>query len=290
MIRAARLSAIEDLLRERHVLSTAQLAEELKVSSATARRDLQHLDEAGRIDRVFGGAQLRTTGSGRSGGSFGNDGSSSTAPEEPANAGESAASDAGDPDDQGRDDPFDEVLARNSAAKRAIASAAVELIRDGETVFIDAGTTTYEFARLLASRSLTVVTNSLGIVSLLGEAEGIDLIVLGGAYNREYRSTQGKSVRDALGTLLIDRAVIGCAGITESGEIRDTDQRGAAVKLAAIGRAGSAMLLADASKFPGRGAYTALDLTQITEIVTDKPLSAALTALAEVDTTEVHLA
>ncbi|MCI1748938.1 MAG: DeoR/GlpR family DNA-binding transcription regulator [Acidipropionibacterium sp.] len=269
MIQAARLTAIEELLRERSVLSTGEIAGTLGISAATARRDLRSLDDAGLIERVFGGARLRDAG----------------ASEKDPGMGQSPGGDV-----RGRvlDEPFDEVLARNSEAKQAIARTAAGLIEDGETVFLDAGTTTYELARLLRQRSLTVATNSLGIVNLLGEAERIDLIVLGGVYNREYRSMQGGSVRDGLRSLLIDCAVIGCSGVTDDGEVRDTDERAAQVKAAAVHRATQSVLVADASKFPGTGAFTALSLGSITHIVTDTGLSPELAKLTQLESTEVH--
>lgn len=300
MIRIARLSALEALLRERTVLSTQEIAELLGVSTATVRRDLDALEANGAIERVFGGARLHparadavpsvephaeqgaaapigAAAAGSASGATG--GAASTAPDS------SPVSDhATGP---AIDDPFAEVLSRNSEAKQALAAAAAALIHDGQTLFVDVGTTTYEFARQLIGRELTVITSSLGVVDLLGASPGIDLIVLGGDYNREYRCTQGIEVERALGALHIDRAVLGCAGISDKGIVRDTDTRQAAVKRAALRAASSSLLLADASKIPGTGAYSAIDLAAVDAVVTDQPLPAPLAEHAAAHSTEV---
>jgi DeoR/GlpR family transcriptional regulator of sugar metabolism len=68
------------------------------------------------------------------------------------------------------------------AQKEAIGEAASLLVQDGQTVFIDAGTTTIELAkRLQDRRGLTVVTNTLRVLTLLADSPGINVIGLGGS-------------------------------------------------------------------------------------------------------------
>lgn len=315
VIKAARISAIESLLRQHGVLSTQQLADALGISTATVRRDLDGLDADGGIERVFGGARLRGEGADAAGtttsvpagvpGMQSAPGSSGAArgpgtgsvPGTAAVAGTAAVpgpaagvhADGSAALPSAADEPFDEVLTRNAENKRSIARRAAELISEGETVFIDVGTTTYEFARLLVDHTLTVVTNSLGVVNVLSGAEGIDLIVLGGTYNREYRCTQGPGVSDVLDSLEIDRIVLGCSGISDRGAIRDTDARQASIKRTAARTGGETMLLADSSKFPGIGAYTALSIEGMDRLVTDSEPPQALRDLCEDSSTEVVL-
>lgn len=248
VIRAARLTAIEDLLEQHQVLSTTELADELGVSVVTVRRDLDDLDGSGRIERVFGGARLV--------GQPGQDRLS-------AYVGPGAA--AADVVDE----PFDHVLARNAATKRSLARAAAQLVAEGETVFLDIGTTTFELARALAGRRLTVVTASLGVVDVLGPSPDVELVVLGGDYNKQYRCTEGPSVVQALATLQIDRVFLGCSGISDRGMVRDTDAGQVAIKRAAVRCGAPVTLLADASKLPGVGVYSALDLALVDQLVTD---------------------
>lgn len=274
MIRVARLDAIESMVREHHVVSTQQIADALAISGTTVRRDLEDLVGANRVERVHGGARAKK------------DASRNRSVEDGASVASTSSAES-EPIDGGIDDPFHEVLSRNSAVKQALAQAAAEQIEDAQTLFLDIGTTTYELARLLVGRQLTVVTSSLGVVDLLAAESQVKVVVLGGEYNREYRCTQGPSVLDGLRDLHIDCAVLGCAGITETGVVRDTDSRQAAVKRAAVAASGAAVLLADSSKIPGVGAYTALELSAMDRLITERPLPAALQDLCTASDTEV---
>lgn len=270
MIRAARLEAIENMVVTHHVVSTQQIAAELAISGTTARRDLEDLVAAGRVDRVHGGAR------------------SLTAPAAPAAEGQRPP--AGSPAEDeaaGVDDPFHEVLRRNSRIKQALAEAAAPEFTDGQTLYLDIGTTTYELARRLMHLDLTVVTSSLEVIQLLSAAPQVKLVVLGGEFNRDYRCTQGPRVLEGLTDLHIDCAVLGCAGITESGVVRDTDSRQATIKRAAAAASSRTVLLADASKIPGIGPYTALDISDVDRLVTEGPLPTALHELCTAADTEV---
>src|SRR5690625_3234103 len=296
MIRVARLDAIEGMVREHRVVSTQQIAETLGVSGTTARRDLDDLVAARRVERVHGGARL-PTGAGRPPDVDTSDPHRDTArdPRDPDSSAQvrepgsamTATLESAD-DEETVDDPFHEVLSRNSEVKQALARVAAGRVQDGQTLFLDIGTTVYELARLLADRRLTVVTNSLGVVELLSTAPHVDLVILGGEFNREYRCTQGSSVLTELSALHIDIAALGCAGITDSGIVRDTDPQQAAVKRAAASSSGRSLLLADSSKVPGIGAYTALELGDIDRLITNDPLPAPLQDLCNASATEVE--
>ncbi|WP_157773319.1 DeoR/GlpR family DNA-binding transcription regulator [Brachybacterium vulturis] len=270
MIRVARLDAIEFMLHKQKVVSTHEIVDVLGVSGATARRDLDDLVAEGRVERVHGGARLPEH-------------------EDEADPAPGAVPDedlsAEEPPEV--DELFHEVLARNSAVKRALARAAAALVGDGETLFLDIGTTTYELASCLVGRQLTVVTNSLGVVDALSASQRGNLVVLGGEYNREYRCTQGRSVQQELRELHIDRAFLGCAGITDLGVVRDNDARQAVIKQAAAECSGETTVLADSSKIPGIGAYTALELASVDRLVIDRPLPTALARLCADASTEV---
>lgn len=236
MLKEVRQQAILDHLRQRQVESTAALVAALGVSAATIRRDLDELVEAGLVTRVFGGAKLTTT------------------PEIV-------------------DEPFDEVLPRNSAAKRAIARIVAAQLPPGSTVFLEAGTTCWEVAKAAQHLELTVVTNSLRIADLLLPCRGVELILLGGRLNREYLCTQGATPVAEIGNLLIDIAVIGCSGVGDRHVLRDTSQQERDIKHALRSSSSQVILVADHEKFPGIGAYTALGLDQVDLLVTDRPLA-----------------
>lgn len=270
VIRVARLDAIESMLQEQKVVSTHEIVDVLGVSGATARRDLDDLVAEGRVVRVHGGAKLPEH-----------------VEEDPSSLDAEAPEGSTPHEGAEVDEPFHEVLTRNSALKRTLARAAAALVADGETLFLDIGTTTYELARCLLDRPLTIVTSSLGVVDALSASQRGKLVVLGGEYNREYRCTQGRSVQDELRELHIDHAFLGCAGITELGVVRDNDARQAAIKRAAAECSGETTVLADSSKIPGIGAYTALELASVDRLVIDRPLPTALARLCADASTEV---
>lgn len=257
MIKAARLSEIENLLRDHAVLATQEIADALDVSTATVRRDLDALSSTGRIERLFGGARIISrervpieTASGVIGGGFG----------------------GGDERAIAVDEPFDQVAARNAESKARLAHAAAAMVRPGDTIYLDIGTTASGIAGFLTAHDLTVATSSLSIVDRLAGREGVDLILLGGEFNAAYRCTQGATVERELRALQVDRVFLGCSGISERGAVRDTDAVQARVKRAAVATGAEVILLADSTKLPGTGAHQALDLSDISRLVTDATL------------------
>jgi DeoR/GlpR family transcriptional regulator of sugar metabolism len=94
---------------------------------------------------------------------------------------------------------------------------AAELIQDGETILLDGGTTTFQVARNLMTRSLQVVTNSLPIANLLGSAANIELIFVGGYIYPRTGVALGPITRQVLAGLHFSRLFMGAAGITEEG-------------------------------------------------------------------------
>ena len=244
-MKEARQRALLGQLREHQVASTAALSDALGASAATVRRDLDELSSLGLIVRVFGGARLASE----------------------------------DPLGEKVDDPFDEVLARNDAGKQAIARLVAQRITPGSTVFLESGTTTYHVATELQAAELTVVTNSLRIADLLTSASGVELIMLGGHINREYMSTQGTATTSELANLQIDVAVLGCSGVGRRAVVRDTDPRGREIKRAACKQASLVILVADPEKFPGIGAYNAIDIADVDLVVTDLPIPGSFPSL-----------
>lgn len=251
MIKAARLSEIENLLRSHAVLATREIAESLDVSLATVRRDLDALSSAGRIERLFGGARLVSA--------------AQVEPREDAATAIDAAATV-------LDEPFARVAERNAESKARLAQAAAVMVRDGDTIYLDIGTTASGIADALTACGLTVATSSLGVVNRLAERDDIELILLGGEFNAAYRCTQGATVERELRALQIDRAFLGCSGLSERGVVRDTDAAQVLVKRAAVATGADVVLLADSTKFPGTGAHQALDLSDISRLVTDAAL------------------
>ncbi|MGZ0152853.1 DeoR/GlpR family DNA-binding transcription regulator [Kribbella sp. WER1] len=218
-MRHQRQLEIVQRLRIDGALSVDDLAHRLGVSSATIRRDLQDLDEAGQITRVHGGAMIP----------------------------------AGDSEDADRDRPFASVAADATPEKREIARRAATLVRDGDVVLLDVGTTTQLLAKELRRRQVTVMTSSLAVLDVLRDDPTVELILLGGWVRRAYDSLVGVLTEDALRQIHADIAFLGTSGVRRDGVVLDTTVVEVPVKRAMIAAADNAVLLADRNKFPGTG-------------------------------------
>ena len=112
---------------------------------------------------------------------------------------------------------FDHRQSTHWEKKRQIASAASELIEDGDTVLLDGGSTTYELAQLLIHRPLQIVTNSLPVATLFTSSDTVDLVLIGGYVHSRTGVSLGPYANDMLGDLNVRRAVLSVAGINDRG-------------------------------------------------------------------------
>jgi DeoR/GlpR family transcriptional regulator of sugar metabolism len=162
-------------------ISVSELSRRFGVSEVAIRRDLDYLDQAGLLHRIHGGAEA------------------------------TAAS--------GQLSVFEARLLQNTEVKRALGQAAADLIRPGEAVFLDSGTTILEVARqlhrlLMNGGTLTVLTRSLMIAAELRTQRRIRLIVVGGVYVHDFDDFVGSQVEQALQQIHTDTLFIGTDGVS----------------------------------------------------------------------------
>ena len=239
-MRYLRHRAITDAVRA-NAVSVHDLVDSLGVSEATIRRDLAELASAGVIRRVHGGA----------------------APVSEVEI----------------DRPYEEVADDAAAAKRAIARRAAQLIRDGDSVLLDIGTTTGALARELRGRRITVITSSLAVVDELREDPVVEVVVLGGLLRRRYHSLVGTLTEESLRQVRASIVFLGTSGVSVAGEVLDTTSVEVPTKRGLIASGDRVVLLADHTKFPGQGSLRVCDLDAISTLVT--------TATADPHTLEV---
>lgn len=172
----------------------------------------------------------------------------------------------------------------NASAKARIGKCAASLLREGETVILDVGTTAVEVARALKGRqNLTVLTSNLWAATILADEPGIVLMLTGGKARNRERSLVGHLARRAFEELVFDVFVMGVAGVHQAFGITDYNVDEAQVKRAAIGASQRRIVIADSSKL-GKVAFAKLcDLDQIDTIVTDDMSQGALSAFAADD-------
>jgi DeoR family glycerol-3-phosphate regulon repressor len=179
---------------------------------------------------------------------------------------------------------FGERLYEHAEEKAEIGRKLAALVEEGDTLFMDTGTTTLSCAEALASRSgLTVITNSLRIAQRMGEQHaGHRLFLLGGAYGADGAETLGPLVIEQIARFQADHAVITVAALDADGGAMDSDFDEAQVARAMIGHAKTAVILCNSQKFDRRAAFRVCRLDEIDVLVSDRapegPLAAALTS------------
>lgn len=234
-------------------VSVDQLAAELKVSRETIRRDLSLLSERGLLRKVHGGAMNVQT------------------------AIESA---------------FAKRVRANRAEKQAIARAAAQLFQPGDSLFVDAGSTTAVFAaELTQQRGLTVITNATEVAAQLWNGGGENRIyLLGGQYHGEGSETLGPLALELIGRFQADHAVLTIGAVDPVQGFMDYNIDEATVAQAMIRQARAVTILADHSKLERTALVRVCQFGAVARLVTDSaPPEALGRALAEADV-EVVLA
>jgi DeoR/GlpR family transcriptional regulator of sugar metabolism len=214
-------------------IETDGLAEVLKVSRETVRRDLLKLEAAGKLRRVHGGV---------------------IAAELPA------------------EKPFELRRRVNAPEKRRIAKAAVRLLKSGECCFIDAGTTTAAFAVELAKiPGIAVITNSLEVASTLRAAKSdADILLLGGQVGADVPATYGEIALGQIERFHPDAAIISPVGLHPGHGATDYFLPEAEIARAMIANARRLIMLADLSKLGETSRVRLCGCGDIDVLVTDR--------------------
>lgn len=229
----SRQQSILELLSQRDWLTTDALADRLSVSKETIRRDLNGLQQQGKILRQHGRARLIH------------------------------------PDSRDSGKPFGARLKSHYADKADIARHALDWISEGMTLALDASSTCFHLARQLPDIALTVFTNSLPICHEMAKRERITLICSGGTLERKYRSYVNPALVTQLRSLEIDLFIFSCEGVDEQGIMWDPVEHNAAFKAQLLHRASQSLLLIDKSKFQRSSEVKIGLLSQVTQVITD---------------------
>jgi DeoR/GlpR family transcriptional regulator of sugar metabolism len=234
-LQVERLDAIRSHLYTHGFSNIQALADAVGASLATIRRDLTVLEREGAIDRVHGGARIA-------------EGSSVEM-------------------------AFQERAKRNLGAKRAIAAAAYEMLVPHATVFLDAGTTVLQLARLIRVNPLPlrIFTNGLAVAQEFLNIPHLSVALLGGQLRSENASTVGPQAEAMLNTLWFDQLFLGASAIGPDAVIYSVDAAEANLNRCMLTRAAQRFLLADSSKFGTMATYRVAPLTEA-RIVTDAGL------------------
>jgi len=232
--RTDRKAALLRLLQENEPISIQELARASGLSQSTLRRELHELMDDGLVRVNVGQVALATSSEER---------------------------------------PFAFRAMLNQDVKQRIARAALELIQNGDTIFIAGGTTTLELARLLPrQRRLTVITNTLRIANLLVDLPGIELIVLGGAVRPGEQTMHGHLTEWGVQQFRADKLFYGVEAINIHHGVTHSQIVEVATDRALANAATQVIVLADHTKFGKVAPAFVLALEKIHILVSDGDL------------------
>jgi DeoR/GlpR family transcriptional regulator of sugar metabolism len=251
MLSEARRTLVADLLQSTGAVTVTDLQDRFGVSSMTARRDLAVLAERGLARRTHGGAVMPSI----------------AAPE----------------------NSFHQRLGDAPVAKERLAEAAYALLSPGETVFLDASSTTYFVARLIARRSLPVrvITNSLPVLHELSNCDQPDteVVAIGGTFRRLTCSYVGPAAIRAVRDHFADRLLLSVTGISPNGVLTEVDVLEAEVKRVMLQQAEHSVLLVDGSKLAARGRQALAQVATVSLVLIDGLNLSETARLAELGAT-----
>jgi DeoR family transcriptional regulator of aga operon/DeoR family fructose operon transcriptional repressor len=237
--------------------SVAQLSQLLSVSEATVRKDLAVLEGEGRLLRTHGGASAgRSQGAGM----------------------------------RSRDELAFEVRERLQVAeKAAIGRAAAELVKDGDSIALDASTTALHVARNLTTRNeLTVLTNGIRIAAELAGLPGITVLMPGGVLRWEGFSLVGEWGDVMLRRVHIQTAFVGAVGFTLDQGLTDVNAGEAEFKRLLVEAAREVVAVIDHSKWNRVAFATFCSADRVDLVITDSGAPAAMVEAVRVRGVEVR--
>jgi DeoR/GlpR family transcriptional regulator of sugar metabolism len=231
VLAAQRKDLILSTLRAEGRVVAKDLAAELELSEDTIRRDLRELAAEGLLHRVHGGAL----------------------PASPAVA------------------DFAVRTTIGTGAKAEVAAAAAALVRPGQTVAIDGGTTARELARRLPpDLRATVVTHSPTIAVELASHPTVEVIIVGGRLFKHSVVASGALAHEAIGRISADVFFLGVTGVHPVAGLTTGDAEEAAIKRAWVERSAETYVLGSGEKIGAASAFEVVPLAAVTAVLTDR--------------------
>lgn len=244
---AERHKYILDKLNEHGFIRITDVAEELGVTKVTIRNDVKILESRGLLYKVHGSARL-------------------------------ANPHIGD-----RDLETKSLL--NREAKQSIAARAMELINDGDSIIISAGSTTYALAETIHNAqpeiSLNVVTPFLKVSVLLSELENVSVEQLGGRVRKKSCATFGENSGATLDSFVCSKFFLGVDGVDPDFGITTSTIEEAQLSRKMMAVSSKTVVLADSSKLGQRGFGHIASLEEIDILVTDDGISKEMREVIE---------
>jgi DeoR family transcriptional regulator of aga operon len=236
MLSEERRREILELLRSDGRVLVRDLSKRFRTSLITIRKDLESLHHQGQLERTHGGALPVRTGA-------------------------------------IQDQSLQEKERLHRSEKMRIAAAAIKMIRPGQVIILDSGTTTTAIARGCRQlRSLTVITNATNIASELA-GSNVEVILSGGALRKNSFSLVVPLAEESLGKLSADMLFLAVDGFDVGYGLTTPNQLEARVNRAMSEAARRTIVVSDSSKFGRRSLALIMPVSSVHEVITDRGIS-----------------
>src|SRR6516164_2500180 len=236
MLSEERRRAILDLVLTDGRVLVGDLSRRFRTSLITIRKDLEFLHHEGQLERTHGGALPKKTGA-------------------------------------LKDSPLQEKERLHRQEKIRIAAAAAHMVRHGQVIILDSGTTTTAIARACRHfKSLTIITNATNIAAELADTP-VEVILTGGVLRQNSFSLVGPLAEESLRRLSADLLFLGVDGFDVRYGLTTPNLLEARVNRAMAESARRTVVVCDSSKFGRRSLSLILPTSAVHETITDKNLS-----------------
>lgn len=235
MMAEERRMQILQIVRSEGRAKVNDLVRRFNTSAVTIRSDLNELDQRGLVQRSHGGAVIQDT--------------------------------------VFRESPVHERIKSRSQEKQRIGAKAASLIREGETIILDSGTTTLEIARQMKNiPHVQVITNGLNIALELLGSRNTQTIIMGGSVRPDSASIVGRATEDMLEQFSAERLFLGGAGCDPDFGVSGTNLEETMANRAMLRAAREIVVVADASKFTKRSMSLIATFSEVDLVISDVSL------------------
>ncbi len=233
MLKKERQNAIVEILNQRKYCTVQFLAQQLYAAPITIRRDLDALENAGLVERCYGGVSL--------------------------------------PAHENREVPFEVRNRSNFSAKEALAKRAAALIRSGDVVFMDASSTVSHMIEYLSpEQNLTVITNSMLVAERMQEKK-IRVYLTGGMPVENSRALVGSIAERTVTEIYANICFFSAQGVDGDGNVSDQSEAETALRQKMLKNSQRQVFLFDGSKYGKRFAFRLCNLRDVSDVITDRP-------------------
>lgn len=231
-VTSERRAKIIDLIEQIGVVKVSNLSPKFGVSEVTIRNDLVQLEKKNILIRAHGGAMKYQR--------------------------------------VGIDFELDIKSQKHLGEKQKIGKKAAQLIKDGDTIILDSGTTTLQIAKNLSHlNDLTVITNSLNIAGQLVNLTNVNVIMPGGMLRRKSLSLIGSMAENSIKNYYCDKVFLGVDGIDTDYGISTPNSEEAHLNNIMINISREVIVVTDSSKFSKKSFAFIAPLSKINTIITD---------------------